>query len=150
MHYRIQSLADMKIKLACVCLLCVAAPQLHAADTPLFRMASDAPSHGNGDPPAMVFQEVERSDTASTVELPHPQGSVAARSMFLLRGACALMKERGRQAFTVTPLSRQPVRFVLRFLTEESAVEPAPARPVSEGGPVSAANCNAMQSVFPK
>lgn len=140
----------MKIKRICVCLLCVAAAQLHAADTSLFRMASDAASHGNGDPPAMVIQEIERSDTASTVELLHPQGSVAAKSMFLLRGACALMKERAQQAFTVAPLSRQPVRFVLRFQTGESADKSGLERPVNEGGVVSAAYCNAMRSVFPK
>src|SRR5690242_5158918 len=97
----------MNIKTLCTALLCIASLPLHAEEAPLFRMTSPA-----GD----VFQEVERSEGSSTVEAVATSGSVAAKSMFLLRGSCALMKERDRQAFRIERLSRQPIRFVVRFV----------------------------------
>jgi hypothetical protein len=136
----------MKIKILSAFLLCVFAFQLHAADAPLFHMAASPAAHAGGIGPGMVFQEVERSDTASTVELLHPAGSVAAKSMFLLRGACALAKERAKQGFRVVQLSRQPLRFSLRFAGAEDALEPR----AGEDSVVSAAYCDALLRVFPE
>ncbi|MBQ5939034.1 MULTISPECIES: hypothetical protein [unclassified Massilia] len=140
----------MKIKILSAFLLCIFASQPHAADTPLFRMAASPAPNAGGISPGMVFQEVERSDTASTVELLHPAGSVAAKSMFMLRGACALAKERGKRAFRLVQLSRPLLRVSLRFVSEEDAGKSAPESLMGEDRVVSAAYCDGIRSVFPE
>jgi hypothetical protein len=133
----------MNIKLTGIALLCLATSLAHAEDAPLFRLASA----GAGQP-GMIFQEIERSENASIVEATQSGGSVAAKSMFLLRGSCALMKERGKQAFRVEQLSRQPIRFSVRFVAAEPAAGEKVGQPLDEGGVISAARCDSFQSVM--
>jgi hypothetical protein len=97
----------MNSNTSCAVLFCLAAASLHAQETPLFNMTSDS---------GKVFQEIERSDTSSTVEVNEMIGSAEERTMFLLHGSCALMKARNKHAFKVQPLTKHPIRFIIRFL----------------------------------
>jgi hypothetical protein len=137
----------MNIKTLCAALLCVAFPMLHAEEAPLFRMTSNAVDAADSNQPGMVFQEVERSENASTVEAIETHGSVAAKSMFLLRGSCALMKERHKQAFRIEPLSKRPVRFVVRFVSPESPGSETPLQSMNEHSVISAARCSLFESI---
>jgi hypothetical protein len=129
----------MNIKTLCATLLCIAASSLHAEEAPLFRMTS---------PAGYVFQEVERGDNASTVEAVEASGSVAAKSMFLLRGSCALMKERDRQAFRIERLSKQPIRFIVRFVAAEPPGAEPMGKAMDENSVISSAFCNRLESIF--
>lgn len=119
---------------AFVCLACAA----RAEEAPLFRMVSQ---------PGMAFQELERRDSASMVEATQVSGSVAAKSMFLLRASCALMKQRNKQGFVIVPLSRQPLRFTLRFVAGESA-DDAQGQAIDEKAVTSAARCELVESIL--
>ena len=138
----------MKITTACAALLCSASATLHAQDAPLFRMTSNTGYIDDSRQPSMVFQEIERSETSSTVEAVQTSGSVAAKSMFLLRGSCALMKERAKQAFRTERLSSEPVRFVVRFVPGEELGPDDLNQPPREGGVISAAKCDLVESVL--
>lgn len=126
-------------------LLCISACAAQAQETPLFRLQSDAASAGGQ--PAMVFQEVARDETTSTVELLHASGSVLGKSMFMLKGGCGLMQERGMPGFTVEPVSRQPLRVLLRFSSAEQA-DRLTKQPLQEGGLISAAHCGAIATTL--
>ncbi|TFW29121.1 hypothetical protein [Massilia horti] len=138
----------MKIKTLCVVLLFFATSTLYAAQAPLFRMTSNAGQAANGNQPSMVFQEVERSETSSTVEAVQTSGSVAAKSMFLLSGSCALMKERKKEAFKIERLSKQPIRFIVRFVSGENIGNEAFGQPIGEDAVIPAARCDLIQSVL--
>lgn len=129
----------MKLQPFFIALLCLASTGLYAGELQLFRMTSDT---------GMVLQEVERSDDASTMEASQATGSVAAKSMFLLRGSCALMKERGKQAFRIERLSRQPVRFIVRFVPPESGAGDAAMQAMDENSVISTAFCDRIESVL--
>ena len=103
-------------------LLCLATPASQAEEAPLFRMTSDAGLEPKGKSPNLVFQEVERNENSSTIEAQHGTGRVATKTMFVVRGACALMKERKKQAFTIVHLSQQPIRFNVQFLDDAPVV----------------------------
>jgi hypothetical protein len=120
-------------------LLCLASASLHAGEAPLFRMTSDT---------GMVLQEVARSDDASTMEATQATGSVAAKSMFLLRGSCAVMKERGKQAFRIERLSKQPVRFILHFVPPEAGHGDVAVQAMDENSTISSAFCDRIESVL--
>ena len=128
----------MNIKTLCATLFYLAASAVHAGEESLFRMTS---------PAGHVFQEVERKDDASTVEAVTASGSVAAKSMFLVRGSCALMKERKQQAFRIERLSRQPIRFIVRFVAPEDTNNQAPDPAMGEHAVISAAWCERLASL---
>lgn len=138
----------MKILATFTLLLCAACPVLRAGEAPLFRMTA-GPSGEGGNGPAMIYQEVARNDGYSTVEATAASGSVAAKSMFLMRATCALMKERQQGAFRIEQLSKMPIRFNVRF------VAPEPGRSerldqIGEGSVISAAQCDLIASVMPR
>jgi hypothetical protein len=138
----------MKITIACAALLCFATATLHAQDAPLFRMTSNNGYGADSNQPSMIFQETERSDTASIVEAVQSSGSIAAKSMFLLRGSCALMKERGKRAFRTERLSRDPIRFIVRFVPGDDLDPDDLNQPPREGSVISAAKCDLIESVL--
>ncbi|MES3023060.1 MAG: hypothetical protein V4857_15925 [Pseudomonadota bacterium] len=127
-------------------LLCLAAPASHAEEAPLFRMTSDIGLEPNGKSPNLVFQEVVRNENSSTIEAEHGTGRVATKTMFVMRGACALMKERKKQAFTIVHLSKQPIRFNVQFLDESPvAAETGDAHAQKR---VSSAQCELVESIL--
>jgi hypothetical protein len=138
----------MKITIACAVLLCFATATLHAQDAPMFRMTSNNGYVADSEQPRMVFQEMERSDTSSTVEAVQTSGSVAGKSMFLLRASCALMKERGKRAFTIERLSSEPIRLIVRFVSGEELDKDDLNQPPREGSVISAAKCDLIESVL--
>ena len=123
----------MNTRILCIALFCLSACPAHAQEAPLFRMHSGA----------MAFQEVARDDRTSTIEMLHLGGSTLGKSMFMLRAGCSLMKERGMPGFTIEPLSRQPLRVLMRFASVEQANRLA-GQPLQEGGLISAAHCEAL------
>ena len=130
----------MKLKIVCSALLCFAGATLHAENAPLFRMVSAK---------GWVFQEVERHENASTVEVTiQGVGSVAAKSMFSLYASCALMKERGKTAFTIQPLSKAPIRYIVRFVQGESIGNNMVDQPMAEGSPFTAEKCRVLESLL--
>lgn len=137
----------MNIQTLHIALAFLAALPALGGETPLFRMTSHAGAPAGWNQPAMVFQETERRDTWSTVEAVQVSGSAAAKSMFLLRGSCALMKERNKQGFVIVPLSRQPVRFAVQFVSDEKAGG-ALDRAIAEGAVTSAARCELVESML--
>ena len=135
----------MKKSTVIAALLCLVVISLHAEATPLFRMTSDQGTQPGGSPPGMAFQETERQENTSTVEASQEAGSAAAKSLFLLRGSCALMKERNKQAFTIEHLSRQPIRFKLNFVSADAATDPGTRTP---GKIVTRKRCELVQAVL--
>ena len=133
------TLAAMKTKTAWFILLCLASLGVHAKDAPLFRKTS------NG---GMVYQEVERTAGASTVEATQPTGTAVAKSMFLLRATCALMKVRGKEAFTIERLPTPAVRFVVHFVAAPSGPGAGLDQPIGAGSVISVARCDAIEAVL--
>lgn len=123
-------------------LLCLAAPVLHAGE-PLFRMTATL----GGAQKDSVFQEVERSDTSSTVEAVVHGASVAAKSMFMLRGSCALLKERDGHGFRIQPLSKQPIRFIVHLLPKEEVREIPIGQSMNQNSVISAQWCETIRSL---
>jgi len=138
----------MKTKIASIAFLWFASASLHAESPPLFRMTSDAGRAADHNQPAMVFQEVQRSESSSTVEAVQTSGSVAAKSMFLLRGSCALMKERQKNAFRIERLSKEPIRFIVHFVSDEQVGGRNADQAPGEESVISAARCDRIASLF--
>lgn len=136
----------MKILSFFLASFCLASVSVHAEDQPLFRMAFDAGQPPGAQLPNMVFQEIERNDNWSTVEAVQAAGSVVAKSMFLMRGSCALLKERQKQAFTIEALSKQPIRFKVHFVSGDAAGVDAAGTP--QRTVVSAAKCDAIETLI--
>jgi hypothetical protein len=82
------------------------------------------------------------------VEAIEPSGSAVAKSMFLLRASCGLMKERGHKAFRTERLSLKPLRFIVHFVAPESPGHEAPDPAKGEQALVSAAWCDRLESIF--
>lgn len=131
----------MNINTLYAAFFCLVASPLHAGEAALFRMTSDT---------GMVLQELERNDTSSTMEATQGAGSVAAKSMFLLRGSCALMRERKQQAFRIEQLSRQPIRFIVRFVPPALPDQETLGQPMDEHSVISAARCNVIEALLPR
>ena len=138
----------MKTAFLSIAFLWCASASLHAESPPLFRMTSDPGIAADHNRPAMVFQEVQRSETSSTVEAVQTSGSVAAKSMFLLRGSCALMKERQKTAFRIERLSKEPIRFIVHFVSDEQLGGRNTDQALNEDRVISAARCDRIASVF--
>jgi hypothetical protein len=138
----------MKTNIVSFMLLWFASASLHAESPPLFRMTSDAVKAADNNRPAMVFQEVQRSESSSTVEVVHTFGSVAAKSMFLLRGSCALMKERQRSAFRIERLSKEPIRLTVHFVSGEQVGGRNAEQAPGEDSVISAAFCDRIDALF--
>ena len=138
----------MKTTFLSIVFLCCASASLHAETPPLFRVTSDAGMAADHNQPVMVFQEVQRSETSSTVEAMQTSGSVAAKSMFLLRGSCALMKERQKTAFRIERLSKEPIRFIVHFVSEEQLGGRNADQALNENSVISAARCDRIASLF--
>jgi len=96
----------------------------------------------------MVFQEVERAAQASTVEASFASGSVAAKSSFLLRGTCALMRVREKPAFRIVHLAKQPVRMRIEFMPGENLEQERLDQPLGEGSVISAARCTIFDAIL--
>lgn len=89
--------------------------------------------------------EIERQDDASTVEAVVPSGFVAAKSMFLLAGSCALLKHRHKQAFLIEQLSKEPLRFKVRFV--EGSPSGDETQPYKPGTPFSSQRCEQLDAI---
>jgi len=138
----------MKTAFLSIAFLWCASASLHAENPPLFRMTSDSGIAADHNQPAMVFQEVQRSETSSTVEAVQTSGSVAAKSMFLLRGSCALMKERKETAFKIERLSKEPIRFTVHFVSDDQLGGRNVDQALNENSVISAARCDRIASLF--
>ena len=138
----------MKMTFTLAALLCLATATLHAQHAPLFRMTSNNGYVDDNRQPAMVFQEIERSDGASTVEVVQTSGSVDGKLTFVLRGSCALMKDRGQQAFEMERLPGATTHLIVRFVSAEGLDADDLNHPPVEGSVVSAAKCDLIDSIL--
>lgn len=138
----------MKLLPLAAALFCFATSAVHAEEAVLFRMTSATGPDANGTTPAMVFQEVTRNDTSSSVEAEAGTVSATTGSMFLMRGACALMKERKKHAFNIEYLSKRPIRFNVHFA--EAAPTAAGVGSAPRAKTISSAQCERVESLFTK
>ena len=132
----------MNINILPFVVLCLSSAFAHAEETRLFRMT------GKSGQPEMVFQEVERADQASTVEASFASGSAVAKSLFMLRASCALMRARDKQAFRIVHLARQPVRMRIDFIPGENLEQERLDQPLDEGSVISAARCTMFEAIL--
>ena len=128
-------------------LFCLAASPLRAEDVQLFRMSAGAGAAAPGDH-EMVFQEISRSEDASTIEASHVRGSVAAKSMFLARGSCALMKERKWETAGIERVSKEPVRLIIRSIPAASVRTEDGVRPAGRGKILTASWCEMAERIL--
>lgn len=96
----------------------------------------------------MVFQEISRSEDASTVEASQVQGSVAAKSMFLARASCALMKERNWEAAGIERVSKEPVRLIIRSIPADPVRTEDGVRPAGRSKILTAAWCETAERIL--
>jgi hypothetical protein len=87
----------------------------HAAEPALVHLeVADVPAE-NGKMLNMVFDESARDPESSTVQVLRRSGGSVSSSMFILRGACAVARARGKQQFVSEQLAGDPGRFRLTF-----------------------------------
>ena len=98
-----------------------------AAEPQLFHLSVAGERVENGKTLTMSYQELSRDAGSSVVEVSFVSGGSVSASMFTLRGSCALARARGEQFFRVMTVSREPIRFELRFLPEASEAQRHPA-----------------------
>lgn len=112
----------------------------------MFRMTASGGATAPGDQ-EMVFQEINRSEDASTIEATHVQGSVAAKSMFMARASCALMKERNWEAAGIEHVSKEPVRLILRSMPVDRVRTEGAVKPTGRGKILTAAWCEMVERI---
>ena len=105
----------MPSQLAPIAVLLLASQAARAAASPLFKL--DASQGAT----VLVFEEIERDDRSSLVEVTTAGGSVAARSAFVLQASCALLAARSQPAFRIEEVSKRPARMRLHFLPAEQS-----------------------------
>lgn len=106
------------------------------ADEPLlFRLSvADAPVE-NGKVLDMEFEEVQRDEATSTVQVTRRSGGSVSSSMFVLRGMCGLARARGKQIFAIRPVDGDRMRFTATF----------PEAPPAAGKYFTMAQCDLMR-----
>lgn len=93
-----------------------------AAEPPLFHLSvADAPVE-NGKVLDMEFEEVQRDEATSTVQVTRRSGGSVSSSMFVLRGMCGLARARGKQNFAIRPVDGDKTRFMVTFPDAPPAV----------------------------
>lgn len=132
----------MNINILPLIFLCLSSAFARAEETGLFRMT------GKLGQSEMVFQEVERADQASTVEANFASGSAAAKSLFMLRASCALMRARDKQAFRIVHLARQPVRMRIEFMPGDNLEQERLDQPLDQGSVITAERCTMFEATL--
>lgn len=94
-------------------------PWAHASDVPLVSISvADAPAE-NGKKLNATLREVVREREFSIVEVDVASGGSVSTSIFILRGACLVLRARGERFFASKPEHGRAMRaFRLTFPTE--------------------------------
>ena len=97
-----------------------------AADTAFFRFDMSGPLGKGGTQVSMKFEEIDRSDTSSVVEVSGASPASDLSTGFLLNGMCGLAKARGQRYFQAKQIDSTPLTFEVAFPKTAPASVSAP------------------------
>lgn len=105
-----------------------------AAGDVLVHLESRGARVENGKTLDIRFDEIERTDAASVVEVTMSSGGSVSSSMFVMRGVCAVARARNANWVTSTHIHSNPERYRLVFFDDEKDL-PVFALPHRDGKP---------------
>lgn len=108
----------MKLKFAFAILLALASAFGDASEPVLFHLNVQGQPVENGKTLNMNYQELERGNDFSIVEVTFTSGGSVSSAMFILRGTCGVARARGEKYFRTEQLSKAPITFRVQFLPE--------------------------------